>query len=326
MIYDSFTFFNELDLLELRLETLAHVVDYFVIVEADKTHAGNSKPFFFEENKSRFDKFLPKIIYAKVYLPEIGGNSWALENLQRNYISKIIKQHAKPGDTILISDLDEIPRPELVQKYAATNEVISFNVDYYCYYINSQNLYHRNWLGTTMLSYENFFSVADNLKVAYNDYMLEEYNQGTTPTKLRCASEIKRRIIKNGGWHFTSLGGADAVLQKLKAFAHQEFNLADITSEQIGALISSGKGPFIKQIHFAKPIDSSFPQPIIDNPQKYAHLIFQVTPEYLKKTRMKRIFYTVWCNFYCFCEKLIPENAKRQISKLLNKLRGLDKK
>jgi beta-1,4-mannosyl-glycoprotein beta-1,4-N-acetylglucosaminyltransferase len=65
MIYDCFTFFNELDLLELRLETLAHVVDYFVIVEADKTHAAAAKPFFFEENKNRFSKYLPKIIYAK---------------------------------------------------------------------------------------------------------------------------------------------------------------------------------------------------------------------------------------------------------------------
>lgn len=326
MIYDCFSFFNELEMLELRLETLDSTVDYFVIVEAGKTHAGADKPFFFEENKERFSKYLQKIIYAKAPIPEGVYNPWAVENIQRNYIAEVVKQYAKPGDTILLSDLDEIPRPELVAQYAGSADVVSFNVDYYCYYLNSQNYYQRNWLGTTLVSYENFFSVADNLKVAYNDYMLEEYNQGTTPTKLRCASEIKRRIIKNGGWHFTSLGGAEAVLQKLKAFAHQEFNIKEISAEQISALISSGKGPFIKQIHFAKPIDSSFPKPIIDNPQKYAHLIFQVTPEYLKKTRMKRIFYTVWCNFYCSCEKLIPENAKRQISKLLNKLRGLDKK
>ena len=33
MIYDCFTFFNELDLLEIRLNTLNDVVDRFVIAE-----------------------------------------------------------------------------------------------------------------------------------------------------------------------------------------------------------------------------------------------------------------------------------------------------
>ncbi|MBO7298972.1 MAG: hypothetical protein J6V41_04055 [Kiritimatiellae bacterium] len=325
MIYDCFSFFNELDILELRLETLAPVVDYFVIVEADKTHAGAAKPLVFEQNKERFAKYLPKIIYAQSPIPENISNPWAIENIQRNYISDVVKQHAKPGDTILISDLDELPRPELVKQYSGTNEVLSFNTDYYCYYINSQNYYQRNWLGTTMLSYENFFSVADNIDVAYNDYMVAECNQGTTPTKLRCAFEIKRRIIKNGGWHFSSLGGAEAVMKKLRAFAHQEFNSEELTIEQIEALISSGKGPFIKQIHFAKPIDSSFPKPIIDNSEKYAHLIFPVTKEYLKKTRIRRFSYKAWCGFYCFCEKIIPESLKRRISKILNKLRGLEK-
>jgi beta-1,4-mannosyl-glycoprotein beta-1,4-N-acetylglucosaminyltransferase len=34
MVYDCFTFFNELDLLEIRLNTLDAVVDKFVIAEA----------------------------------------------------------------------------------------------------------------------------------------------------------------------------------------------------------------------------------------------------------------------------------------------------
>ncbi|MBQ2282203.1 MAG: N-acetylglucosaminyltransferase, partial [Kiritimatiellae bacterium] len=99
MIYDCFSFFNELDILELRLETLAPVVDYFVIVEADKTHAGAAKPLVFEQNKELFAKYLPKIIYAQSPIPENISNPWAIENIQRNYISDVVKQHAKPGDT-----------------------------------------------------------------------------------------------------------------------------------------------------------------------------------------------------------------------------------
>ena len=52
-IYDGFLFFNELDLLDLRLNTLNDVVDYFVLVESSITHQGESKPFIFEENKQK---------------------------------------------------------------------------------------------------------------------------------------------------------------------------------------------------------------------------------------------------------------------------------
>ena len=47
-IYDGFLFFNELDLLEIRLNTLNDVVDYFILVESSVTHAGKSKSFIFE--------------------------------------------------------------------------------------------------------------------------------------------------------------------------------------------------------------------------------------------------------------------------------------
>ena len=50
-IYDCFNFFNELDILEIRLNTLYEYVDYFVIVESNLTHSGEQKPFYFEENK-----------------------------------------------------------------------------------------------------------------------------------------------------------------------------------------------------------------------------------------------------------------------------------
>ena len=66
-IYDCFIFFNELDLLEIRLSELYNYVDYFVIVEANKTFKGKSKPFYFEENKQKYKKYLDKIIHVKVY-------------------------------------------------------------------------------------------------------------------------------------------------------------------------------------------------------------------------------------------------------------------
>ena len=57
MIYDCFPFFNELDILEIRLNSLAPYVDRFVLSEMDVTHSGRPKPFYFSENKDRFKDF-----------------------------------------------------------------------------------------------------------------------------------------------------------------------------------------------------------------------------------------------------------------------------
>ena len=46
------------------MESLWDVVDRFVIVEADKTHANIPKPFNFYEHLHDFEKYLPKIHYV----------------------------------------------------------------------------------------------------------------------------------------------------------------------------------------------------------------------------------------------------------------------
>ena len=66
MVYDCFIFFNEIDLLEIRLNELNNVVDKFVIIEANKTFQNHHKPYYFEENKERFSQFSSKIIHIKL--------------------------------------------------------------------------------------------------------------------------------------------------------------------------------------------------------------------------------------------------------------------
>ena len=62
-VFDSIIFFNELDLLEMRLNILNDVVDYFVVTESPFTVSGNEKPLYYAENKDRFGKFNDKIIH-----------------------------------------------------------------------------------------------------------------------------------------------------------------------------------------------------------------------------------------------------------------------
>jgi beta-1,4-mannosyl-glycoprotein beta-1,4-N-acetylglucosaminyltransferase len=90
MIYDCFTFFNELDILEIRLNILKNVVDKFVLVEATRTHQGKEKPLYFSENKARYKEFEDKIIHIVIdeYPPYEGKSAWVLERYQRDMIAK----------------------------------------------------------------------------------------------------------------------------------------------------------------------------------------------------------------------------------------------
>ena len=63
-IYDCFQFFNEEDILDLRLNILDEFVNFFVIVESTTDHQGNTKKLNFD--MSKFKKFEKKIIYIVV--------------------------------------------------------------------------------------------------------------------------------------------------------------------------------------------------------------------------------------------------------------------
>lgn len=62
-VLDAMLMSTELDLLEIRLNELDPVVDYFLIVESNATFTGLPKKTYFQENKARFAKFLDKIVY-----------------------------------------------------------------------------------------------------------------------------------------------------------------------------------------------------------------------------------------------------------------------
>ena len=74
-LIDSFIFYNELSTLNMRLHELDDYVDYFVIVEADITHAGNPKPLYYGDNKAffkHFDNCIAKPVHFKQVLPGQG--------------------------------------------------------------------------------------------------------------------------------------------------------------------------------------------------------------------------------------------------------------
>ena len=123
MIIDSFLYFNEKQLAELRIKYLIDVVDCIVVIEANVTHQGKAKKWNFPillENELKEYKKKIKYHQLKIDINEVkndegwifenvkGGLSWKIENMQRNYIQIACKEFLKE-DIILISDVDEIP-------------------------------------------------------------------------------------------------------------------------------------------------------------------------------------------------------------------------
>ena len=312
MIYDCFTFFNELDLLEIRLNVLNDVVDKFVLVEMDKTHTGTPKPFYFEENKKRYKKFLDKIIHIKITkYPNLSdstsdnyGNKWILENYQRDKIMDALKD-AKDDDIVIISDLDEIPNPDIIRNYDNSGIWVLEQKMFY-YFINMLCYTSPIWSNGTRIGQLKNLKQPNQILAPCEFYEFSKYGK---PTYFRFC---QGKHIKNAGWHFSYCGGIDAIIKKRQSIVEQQFNTKEnMRADYIKNIILSGKDLYNRQQYkyIAIPLDKSFPKYIVENQDKYKDLIFKITPGY----RIKRsiIFAKQFCisagkKILKFCIDLIP--------------------
>jgi len=239
-IYDCFTFNNELDILEIRLNELYDVVDRFIIVEALKTHSNRSKELCFHNNLKRFEKFLHKITYLVVEsFPYT--DSWGIERYQRDYIMKGL-EGCKDNDIIIISDVDEIPRYERIKEYKLEDGLCTFEQDLFYYYLNCKAI-DQVWRWSKILPYSTLKKMS--------------------PCEVRYTSGNN---IKNGGWHFSYMGGIDSIIEKIKNTAHQEYNKPEfLDRNEIDKRIFNGEDVFGRtnmKFKYIK-IDESFPSYVI---------------------------------------------------------------
>lgn len=276
VIYDCFTFFNELDLLEIRFNVLNAVVDKFVLVEADKTFTGSKKPFYYEENKERFKVFEEKIIHIKVedYPKDI--NPWSKENYLRNCIVRGLNE-CKDEDVIIISDVDEIPNPDAVKAYAG-DKITGIEMDVFNYNLNLMRVEKYLYFGAKICRYKNMGERLHKWQFVYNDYNLKKYNQGTTINKIK--NSITKEIILNGGWHFSFMGGPEMIKKKLNTYANQELNSYQFYSEEaIQRNLLAGKGVLGEGKIAQIVLEEHLPEYILENIDKYHHLILDTTQE-----------------------------------------------
>lgn len=295
MIYDCFTFFNELDLLEIRLNTLSDVVDRFVIAEATRTHSGKPKELLFEKNKARFERFADKITYLVVdnLLPEEEVDSdrynlpWVNENRQRNALARGLAG-ADGNDVVMVSDLDEIPRPkaviQAVELLKSGTRFVRFEMDFYNYFLNLRNFSCRKWmLGTSATLVSTMASDDSSLAGVKTDrYTQASENIGNTMNKLRFVRVGK--TLPLAGWHFSYLGGIESILRKLAAFAHSEFG--NVQRTLLEKRLQAGEDLFGRAgCSYGVRIDSTFPRCVQENLSRWSHLVFPVDAGYLARTK-----------------------------------------
>lgn len=114
-VFDLFTYYDEIDLLEARIHELNSTVDYFVIAEANATHKhGRGKPSHLKREMHRLAPFAHKIVHvwARVHCPDW---FWICEDQQREMLLEgFLRAGGRDDDVVIVSDVDEIPRPSTV--------------------------------------------------------------------------------------------------------------------------------------------------------------------------------------------------------------------
>ncbi len=284
MVYDIFTFFNELDLLEIRLNILDKKVDRFVIIECVETFSGNPKRLYYLENKDRFKKWEHKIIHYIIENPVVsweelrlrlknanittleeniihhaltttnvpqGELHWLKEFYQKECI-RIPLQGLEDDDVCFISDLDEIWNPD--QEYVVKDSIVyKLKQIVYSGYMNIES--NEPWAGVTLTKYKNVKNACLN--------------------HLRTTSRTTYQYVDNGGWHFTFMGGPDMIKLKLESYGHQEYNndavknnIENNLKNNIEVIGSYYHGRNYKLTHN----EDNLPEYIKSNREEYIHL------------------------------------------------------
>lgn len=276
-VYDCFTFFNEMDLLEIRLNELDQVVDYFVVVESTRTFQKQPKPLYLNIDDERIVKFKNKIIHIVVDdFPNFFTHwrvpkTWDYENHQRNAIARGLV-NAKPDDIIIVSDVDEIPNAKKVVEHLELNEPVVFQQRFFYYFLNYI---------ITKASPESCIVQKNNL-IFWRGSVMIRFKDFTTAREVRnLRNNISMTQIEEGGWHFSYIGGIDAIISKLKSFSHAKEaklllnNIDD--KERISSMIASGHDLFNRDMSFkVLPLSEPFPEYLVNNTNKYEKLLYQV--------------------------------------------------
>lgn len=234
-VIDCFPFFNETEVLRLRLDLLWDIVDHFVISEANITHSGLPKEFNFEKFLEINPQYSRKCTVIRVIfeVPVAGfgqierfdptHEAWRVERKQREALrSGIDAVMTSDDDLIFVSDVDEIWSPQVIHHNSFDPMgVYGLEQKLHYLYLNLVGVGDRvkRWSAAFCFKANFYRTFISSGKVS-----LSRLRQGHNSNRFLTAS------IKSAGWHFSFLGGAEKVIEKISAFSHQEYNVSVINN------------------------------------------------------------------------------------------------
>ncbi len=180
MIYNGFIFFNEFNMLDIRLHELWDIVDKFILVESHQTHRGGEKRLWFNERKDEYKQFESKIIHIIHDLPN-DLNPWVNENEHRRGILRGCMD-LKPEDYLIINDADEIPRASAIKDF--NGDMAALYMKFFYYKFNLINA--GTWKSSMIVRWG---SMIEDI----NKYRTDRNNFENVP------------IIPDAGWHFSKV-------------------------------------------------------------------------------------------------------------------------
>lgn len=267
-VFDLFMINTELDWMEIRMGELAEQVDYFVVLEAETDFTNRPKPLQVQENIARFSQFQDKIIH---HILNVTNNPfkdpWDREHFTRNAMMEqvfpILKgdQAVNEGDVIIVSDVDEIPRAEVVKALRNCDfpRRITLRTIYYRYSFQWL-LREPQWIHPQAT----FYVGADTIKA-------EDLRMG----------EVDGEVF-NAGWHCSScLASLDDMVNKVTSFSHQEFNTPEFTNSlKILQRVRDGLDPYNRTEKIYDRIDNNpdVPHYLLKHRDQFAYLLDRDPP------------------------------------------------
>ena len=270
---DCFSYFNEVELLELRLTLLWDKIDLFVITEGDHTHAGDRKQLTLEKTISDLGFPMDKIVVESVFMPNKHQqvDPWVRERMQRDAAVKYMRY----GDVAFFSDCDEIWNPDLID--SNTIKAI-YNPDT-IYFFAMWNLIGRadlmvgNEEGYMALTKGPFVALYHHIKdhkpsdiresAAYRD--VNATINGDFGLKYNCEYSMEgEHFVLENGWHFSWMGGQNRMKLKSSSFAHayDEIKYQDGYIPKVG-----GHDPLGREDHVLYQFDTNLlPRMIYERP------------------------------------------------------------
>jgi len=217
---DCFPYFNEKELLELRIKLLQDKVDLFVICDGNYTQSGIKKEYTCRETLKQLGLNTNKVKVIEVNLPSVINepNHWVREQMQRNAAAEFIDNNT----IAIVSDCDEIIRPDLIDYYTwiakqYPNNILRIPMAY----LNCRADLHVFETDGTPKKWDCAFLCMSN--------HIEKY----TLSQIRESRAMKRNNIsfndifitdnnqvQNAGWHFSWMGKIDLLKQKSLASMH----------------------------------------------------------------------------------------------------------